>query len=100
MERHSMGVRRSCTDNSEEGGMSRLLLLFCAGGFLATVTPTPSTAQDRIYEENALRIDESRGTITIVRGVSETVVAKIGVFRAVDVAVSYTHLRAHETRHD
>jgi len=66
--------------------MSRLLLLFCAGGFLATVTPTPSTAQDRIYEENALRIDESRGTITIVRGVSETVVAKIGVFRAVNVA--------------
>jgi hypothetical protein len=66
--------------------MSRLLLLICAGGFLATVTPTPSTAQDRSYEENALRIDESRGTITIVRGVSETVVAKIGVFRAVDVA--------------
>lgn len=66
--------------------MSRLLLLICAGVFLATVTPTPSTAQDRSYEENALRIDESRGTITIVRGVSETVVAKIGVFRAVDIA--------------
>lgn len=66
--------------------MSRLLLLICAGVFLATVTPTPSTAQDRSYEENALRIDESRGTIRIVRGVSETVVAKIGVFRAVDVA--------------
>jgi hypothetical protein len=44
------------------------------------------TAQERNYDENALRIDEHGGTIRIVKGASETVVAKIGVFRAVDVA--------------
>jgi hypothetical protein len=43
-------------------------------------------AQERNYDENALRVDERGGTIRIVKGASETVVAKIGVFRAVDVA--------------
>ena len=66
--------------------MSRLLLALCTGTCILTMGPTLMTAQERNYDENALRIDEHRGTISIVRGVSETVVAKIGVFRAVDVA--------------
>lgn len=44
------------------------------------------TAQEGTYDENALRVDQHRGTISIVRGVSETVVVKVGAFRAVDVA--------------
>ncbi len=66
--------------------MSRLLLALCTGTCILITGPTLMTAQERNYDENALRIDEHRGTISIVRGVSETVVAKIGVFRAVDVA--------------
>ena len=66
--------------------MSRLLLALCTGTCILIMGPTVVTAQERSYEANALRIDEHGGTIRIVRGVSETVVAKIGVFRAVDVA--------------
>ncbi|HMG69532.1 MAG TPA: hypothetical protein VK544_00355 [Gemmatimonadaceae bacterium] len=66
--------------------MSRLLLALCTGICLLAAGPTPVTAQERNYDENALRIEEHGGTISLVRGRSETVVAKIGVFRAVDVA--------------
>jgi hypothetical protein len=48
--------------------------------------PVLMTAQEGTYDENALRVDQHRGTISIVRGVSETVVVKVGAFRAVDVA--------------
>ena len=44
------------------------------------------TAQESTYDENALRVEQHGGTINIVRGVSETVVIKVGAFRAVDVA--------------
>ena len=44
------------------------------------------TGQEGTYDENALRVDQHRGTISIVRGVSETVVVRVGAFRAVDVA--------------
>jgi len=44
------------------------------------------TAQERNYDESALRVDHRRGTITIVRGVSETTVLKVGAFRAADLA--------------
>jgi hypothetical protein len=44
------------------------------------------TAQEGTYDENALRVDQHRGAISIVRGVSETVVVKVGAFRAFDVA--------------
>lgn len=44
------------------------------------------TSQETTYDESALRVDQHRGTISIVRGVSETVVAKVGPFRAIDVA--------------
>lgn len=66
--------------------MSRLLVALCVGSGLLLAGPRLMTAQDRSYDQNALRVDEQRGTISIVRGVSETVVVKIGVFRAVDVA--------------
>jgi len=66
--------------------MSRLLLALYTGTFMLITGPTRMTAQERAYDENALRVDEHGGTISIVRGTSETVVAKIGVFRAVDVA--------------
>jgi hypothetical protein len=48
--------------------------------------PVFMTAQESSYDENALRVDQHRGTISIVRGVSETVVLKVGPFRGVDVA--------------
>lgn len=44
------------------------------------------TAQDGSYDENALRLDAHYGDVRIVRGVSGTVVGKIGVFRGIDVA--------------
>ncbi|HVS60845.1 MAG TPA: hypothetical protein VHE82_09175 [Gemmatimonadaceae bacterium] len=66
--------------------MSRLMLAICAGTCLITMGPNLMTAQDWTYDENALRVDQHRGTISIVRGVSETVVMKIGAFRGVDVA--------------
>jgi hypothetical protein len=65
--------------------MSRLLTL-CAGICLLGMRPVLMTAQEATYDENALRIDQHRGTINIVRGVAETVVAKVGAFRSVDVA--------------
>ena len=43
------------------------------------------TAQEGTYDEGALRVDQHRGGISIVRGVSETVVLKVGPLRAVDV---------------
>ena len=66
--------------------MSRLLLAICAGSCLLTARPTLMAAQDQSYDESALRIDEHYGTISIVRGASETVVGKIGVFRGTDLA--------------
>ena len=65
--------------------MSRLLAL-CAGICFLTMRPVPMTAQEATYDENALRVDQHGGTVSIVRGVSETVVLKVGAFRAVDVA--------------
>jgi hypothetical protein len=48
--------------------------------------PVLMTAQEATYDENALRVDQHRGKISIVRGVSESVVLEVGAFRAVDVA--------------
>ena len=44
------------------------------------------TAQEATYDENALRVEQHRGSISIVRGISETVLLKVGPFRAADVA--------------
>lgn len=66
--------------------MSRFLLALCTGTCILAAAPSLMIAQERNYDENALRVDERGGTIRIVKGASETVIAKIGVFRAVDVA--------------
>ena len=44
-----------------------------------------SSAQQRSYDDNALRIEDSRGDMRIVRGSEGTVVGRIGVFRSTDV---------------
>jgi hypothetical protein len=66
--------------------MSRLPLVLCAGTCILATSPTLMTAQDKSYDESALRIDDHQGTMSIVRGVSGTVVGKIGVFRGSDLA--------------
>ena len=71
---------------NEGVAMSRLVLELCAGICLLSVRPVLMTAQEGTYDDNALRVDQHRGTIRIVRGVSETVVLKVGPFRAADVA--------------
>src|SRR3954467_4560970 len=42
-------------------------------------------AQGARYEDNALRVEDSRGDMRIVRGTEGTVVARIGVFRGTDI---------------
>ena len=71
---------------NEGVAMSRLVLELCAGICLLSTRPVVMTAQERTYDENALRVDQHRGTISIVRGVSESVVLNVGPFRAADVA--------------
>jgi hypothetical protein len=56
--------------------MSRLELALCAAICLLSMRPVLITAQERTYDENALRVDQHRGAINIVRGVSETVVLR------------------------
>jgi hypothetical protein len=65
--------------------MSRSLAV-CAGICLHIMGPVPMIAQEATYDENALRVEQHRGTISIVRGVSESVVLEVGAFRAVNVA--------------
>ena len=66
--------------------MSRLLLaLYTVIGMFVAGT-NAAAAQESSYDERALRIDEHMGTLRLVRGTSETVVAKIGTFRGGNVA--------------
>jgi len=58
----------------------------CAGICLLSMRPVLMTAQEGTYDEKALRVEQHRGTISIVQGVSETEVLKIGAFRSVGVA--------------
>jgi hypothetical protein len=66
--------------------MSLLTLALHALTCAIIMIPDAVSAQvpDGGYETNALRVDESRGNIKIVRGVSEAVVARVGVFRGTD----------------
>ena len=66
--------------------MSRLLLFCLVGHLTLTRAPTAMIAQDRSYDQNALRLDGSFGDVSIVRGINGAVVGKIGVFRGIDVA--------------
>jgi hypothetical protein len=61
-------------------------MALCAGICLLGMRPVLMTAQEATYDENALRVDQRHGTISIVRGVSETTVLKVGGFRAANVA--------------
>jgi hypothetical protein len=64
--------------------MSRALLqLFSAS--LLLMGPCVMTAQERSYDESALRLDAKFGDVRIVRGADGTVVGQIGVFRGTDV---------------
>ena len=65
--------------------MSRLLLAIFAGICLLTMRPALMTAQDGSYDENALRLEDHFG-VQIVRGASDVVVGKIGMFRGIDVS--------------
>jgi hypothetical protein len=63
--------------------------LFTAGlvlGFALVASVVEIGAQERTYDEDALRLDSGFGGLKIVRGVSDSVVLTIGMFRAVDVA--------------
>ena len=66
--------------------MSRLLLFCLVGHLMLIRSPTAIVAQDRSYDQNALRLDGKFGDVSIVRGIDGTVVGKIGVFRGIDVA--------------
>ncbi len=55
--------------------MSRLLL-FCLVGYFIVIRSPTAMAQDRSYDQNALRLDGNFGDVSIV----------IGVFRGIDVA--------------
>jgi hypothetical protein len=66
--------------------MSRLLLICLVGHLVITRAPTAMIAQDRSYDQNALRLEGNFGEVSIVRGVDGTVIGKIGAFRGIDVA--------------
>ena len=56
--------------------MSRLLLFCLVGHLILTRSPTAMLAQDRSYDQNALRLDGNFGDVSIVRGIDGTVVGK------------------------
>jgi F420-dependent methylenetetrahydromethanopterin dehydrogenase len=66
--------------------MSRQLLTLYAVTIMFALGTNTAAAQESSYDERALRIDEHMGTLRLVRGTSETVVAKIGTFRGGNVA--------------
>lgn len=65
--------------------MSRTLLQLFAASVLL-VRPEIMTAQERSYDESALRLDAKFGDVRIVRGADGAIVGQIGVFRGADVA--------------
>jgi hypothetical protein len=66
--------------------MSRSTLFCLAGLFLLMRAQAVAIAQDRSYDQNALRLDANFGDVSIVRGIDGKLVGKIGVFRGIDVA--------------
>ena len=61
--------------------MPRLAVAFCAAQ-LFLLGATAMSAQDLSYDQNALRVENRRGDLQIVRGIQGTVVAHSGVFHA------------------
>ena len=66
--------------------MLRLLLALLVGGFLSVAESPALNAQERSYDENALRLEGHLGDVRIVRGSQGTIMGRIGVIRGVDVA--------------
>ncbi len=66
--------------------MQRLAIACVAAGLALVAATLEAAAQERTYEEHALRIDEGPGTLRIVRGIGDSVVLRIGSVRSVDVA--------------
>jgi hypothetical protein len=66
--------------------MWRLLLIPFLTGLVAMTEPISLSAQERSYDRDALRLDSRFGDIRILRGVTGTVVGKIGVFRGADLS--------------
>ncbi len=59
----------------------------CLLAVLAIMTATLQlTAQDKAYDEQALRVDLGPGTLRIVRGLRDSVVLKIGGLRSADLS--------------
>ena len=54
-------------------------------GFALMTSTAEIEAQERTYEEDALRLDSGLSGLRIVRGVSDSVVLTVGIVRAVDV---------------
>lgn len=66
--------------------MTRLVLGLCIGAYLSVGGPAVLGAQERNYDESALRLEGHQGNMQIVRGVQGTVVAHIGGLRTPDVS--------------
>jgi hypothetical protein len=60
-------------------------LLLALGAMALPVHGARLIAQESGYEDSALRVEDSRGDIRIVRGIEGTVVGRIGVFRGTDI---------------
>jgi hypothetical protein len=66
--------------------MRRLLLGLCVGAYLSFGGTSVLSAQERSYDESALRLEGHQGDVRIVRGLEGTVMAHIGGFRTPDVS--------------
>jgi hypothetical protein len=60
--------------------MSRSLISLLAATLMLIVSPRQPLAQDRSYDESALRLEYQTGDVAIVRGSSGPTVARIGMF--------------------
>ena len=60
--------------------MSRSLISLFAAALMLIISPRQPMAQDRSYDESALRLEYQTGDVAIVRGSSGPTVARIGMF--------------------
>jgi len=66
--------------------MQSLFIRSLLVGLTAITVAVQSGAQSKTYDEQALRIDAGPGTLRVVRGVSDSVVLKIGEFKSTDLS--------------
>lgn len=65
--------------------MLRLLIAVSVGASLVFGGPPMLLGQTTSYDDNALRIENQRGDMLVVRGAGGNPVGKIGVFRGIDL---------------